>query len=98
MGVMLDPKKLSATKELMPYIFSGIVLMIGVSVVVAWSLSERYGFSLVTCFFSNGSRRNCGNVPGWNEYGRRCFNHSYLPISTVIVFEYLRSFGNHYVF
>ena len=44
MGVMLDPKKLSATKELMPYIFSGIVLMIGVSVVVAWSLSERYGF------------------------------------------------------
>ena len=38
MGVMLDPKKLSATKELMPYIFSGIVLMIGVSVVVAWSL------------------------------------------------------------
>ena len=49
-------------------------------------------------FFSNGSRRNCGNVSGWNEYGRRCFNHSYLPISTVIVFEYLRSFGNHYVF
>ncbi|MFQ9935383.1 MAG: AbrB family transcriptional regulator [Phascolarctobacterium faecium] len=41
-------QKLSATKELMPYIFSGIVLMIGVSVVVAWSLSERYGFSLVT--------------------------------------------------
>ena len=32
-------KKLSATKEWMPYIFSGIVLMIGVSVVVAWSLS-----------------------------------------------------------
>lgn len=52
MGVMLDPKKLSATKELMPYIFSGIVLMIGVSVVVAWSLSERYGFSLVTAFLA----------------------------------------------
>ncbi|MCD7874027.1 MAG: AbrB family transcriptional regulator [Acidaminococcaceae bacterium] len=52
MGVMLEPKKLSATRELMPYIFCGIVLMIGVSVVVAWSMSDRYGFSLITAFLA----------------------------------------------
>ena len=52
MGVMLEPKKLSATKKLLPYILGGIVLMIGVSVVVAWSLSERYGFSLITAFLA----------------------------------------------
>lgn len=52
MGIMLEPKKLVATRELMPYIFGGIILMIGVSIAVAWSLSERYGFSLVTAFLA----------------------------------------------
>ena len=38
--------------RMIPFIFSGIVLMIGGSVGVAWSLSERYGFSLVTAFLA----------------------------------------------
>lgn len=51
MGMMLEPKKLAATRELMPYIFGGIILMVGVSVLVAWSLSDRYGFSLTPPFW-----------------------------------------------
>lgn len=52
MGMMLEPKKLAATRELMPYIFGGIILMIGVSVLVSCSLSDRYGFSLITAFLA----------------------------------------------
>ncbi len=52
MGMMLEPQKLAATKELMPYIFGGIILLIGVSVIVAWLLAERYAFSLVTAFLA----------------------------------------------
>lgn len=52
MGMLLEPKKLAATRELLPYVLGGIVLMIGISVVVAWSLSARYGFSLVTAFLA----------------------------------------------
>lgn len=52
MGGTLEPEKLAATKELMPYIFGGTILMIAVSVLVGLSLAERYGFSLVTAFLA----------------------------------------------
>ena len=52
MGMLLDPKRLKATGDLLPYIFGGIFAMIGVSVLMAYYLSKWYGFSLITGFLA----------------------------------------------
>ncbi len=52
MGMGLDPKELRKLKRILPYTFAGIVVMLVVSIVVAFILSVHYGYSLVTAFLA----------------------------------------------
>ncbi len=52
MGQLLDADKLAKTKVLVPLTVLGTAALIVVSVVVAYSLSARYGFSIITAFLA----------------------------------------------
>lgn len=52
MGCMLDKSKLYEGRVLLPYIFGGTALMIGVSIGVAFVLSSYYQFSPIAAFLA----------------------------------------------
>ncbi len=52
MGMLLDPARIKETGKLMPFIITGILLIIAVSVGMAYYLSGIYGFSLITAFLA----------------------------------------------
>ncbi len=52
MGQLLDVDKLARTKALVPLTVLGTAILVFVSVAVAFSLSGRYGFSLITAFLA----------------------------------------------
>lgn len=51
MGMLLDPARIKETARLMPFIITGILIIIAVSVAMAYYLSGIYGFSLITAFW-----------------------------------------------
>ena len=52
MGMLLDPARIKETARLMPFIITGILIIIAVSVAMAYYLSGIYGFSLITAFLA----------------------------------------------
>lgn len=52
MGMLLDGERIAKTKNILPLTILGTVILVGVSVAVAFVLSERYGFSLITAFLA----------------------------------------------
>lgn len=52
MGMLLDPVRIKETARLLPFIISGILIIIAVSVGMAYYLSGLYGFSLITAFLA----------------------------------------------
>ena len=52
MGMLLDPARIKETARLMPFIITGILIIIAVSVGMAYYLSGIYGFSLITAFLA----------------------------------------------
>lgn len=52
MGMLLDPARIKETARLLPFIICGILLIIAVSVAMAYYLSDLYGFSLITAFLA----------------------------------------------
>lgn len=52
MGMLLDADKIAQTKKILPLTVFGTAVLIAVSVAVAYLLSARYGFSLITAFLA----------------------------------------------
>ena len=52
MGMLLDPARIKETARLMSFIITGILIIIAVSVAMAYYLSGIYGFSLITAFLA----------------------------------------------
>lgn len=52
MGMQLDFERIKRTSSLLPYILIGCVILLSISVGMAYELSHRYGFSLVTAFLA----------------------------------------------
>lgn len=52
MGMLLVPARIKETASLMPFIITGILIIIAVSVAMAYYLSGIYGFSLITAFLA----------------------------------------------
>lgn len=52
MGMLLDPARIKETARLMPFILTGIVIIIAVSIGMAYYLSGIYGFSIITAFLA----------------------------------------------
>lgn len=50
MGLQLDVPRLMETKRVIPYVVVGTIIMIGISIVMSYTLSARYGFSLIDAF------------------------------------------------
>ena len=51
-GTGLEPKKVKKLMLILPNVFLGIFVMLGVSIGVAYLLSYFYGFSLITAFLA----------------------------------------------
>lgn len=52
MGMLLDADKIAKTRDIVPLTIVGTVILVAVSVAVAYMLSARYGFSLITAFLA----------------------------------------------
>ena len=52
MGMLLDPVRIKETAKLMPFIITGILIIIAVSIGMAYYLSGIYGFSIITAFLA----------------------------------------------
>lgn len=52
MGMIMDAKRLAQTKNILPFALGGTALLVVISIGVAYMLSNRYGFSLVTAFLA----------------------------------------------
>lgn len=52
MGMQLDFERIKKTRRMVPYILAGSCILLAISVGMAYELSARYGFSLITAFFA----------------------------------------------
>lgn len=52
MGMLLDAERIAKTKAIVPLTIIGTVILVAVSIAVAYLLSARYGFSLITAFLA----------------------------------------------
>lgn len=52
MGMLLDADRIAKTRKIVPLTILGTVILVAVSVAVAYMLSARYGFSLITAFLA----------------------------------------------
>ncbi|MBQ9762791.1 MAG: AbrB family transcriptional regulator [Phascolarctobacterium sp.] len=52
MGMIMDAKRIAQTKDILPFALGGTALLVVISIGVAYVLSDRYGFSLVTAFLA----------------------------------------------
>ncbi len=52
MGMLMDADRIAKTRNVMPFVLLGTLLLVGISIVVAYALADRYGFSLVTAFLA----------------------------------------------
>lgn len=52
MGMQLDAERIMKTSKMVPFILVGTAFLIAVSIGMAYVLSARYGFSLVTAFLA----------------------------------------------
>lgn len=62
MGMQLDAERIMKTSKMVPFILVGTAFLIAVSIGMAYVLSARYGFSLVTAFLAmapGGALQKC---------------------------------------
>lgn len=52
MGMLMDIKRIAQTTNILPFALGGTALLVVVSIGVAYMLSDRYGFSLITAFLA----------------------------------------------
>jgi len=52
MGMIMDAKRIAKTRNVLPFVLGGTALLVVISIGVAYVLSDRYGFSLVTAFLA----------------------------------------------
>ncbi len=52
MGMLMDVKRIAQTTNILPFALGGTALLVVISIGVAYMLSDRYGFSLVTAFLA----------------------------------------------
>lgn len=52
MGMQLDADRIIKTRKMVPFILVGTAILVAVSIVMAYVLSARYGFSLITAFLA----------------------------------------------
>ena len=101
MGMLLDPARIKETARLMPFIITGILIIIAVSVAMAYYLSGIYGFSLITAFLAmapGGIAEMClaGMSMGENVKNK---NGKFLPkgLTTLLVIVIIRATNQYFV-
>lgn len=52
MGMLMDARRIAQTVNVLPFALGGTALLVAISIVVAYMLSDLYGFSLVTAFLA----------------------------------------------
>lgn len=52
MGMLMDADRIMKTRNVLPFVLLGTAILVAISIVVAYVLADRYGFSLVTAFLA----------------------------------------------
>ena len=52
MGMIMDANRIAKTRNVIPFVLGGTAILVIISIGVAYVLSDRYGFSLITAFLA----------------------------------------------